>query len=570
MANFFKSLFGHIKKIEHLLNEYLNRSEGSAQLPYLAYVNWGISLSQAENLDEALEKLETSAQMNPNSPVVQLNLGQVYMKKGLYEEAIRRFKKTIRLDNSNGFAYSLVAACLIMQDEFKDAETFYKKAVSISPNNPEILVNYATALARRGKRFKALDIYREALKISSTNFDALHCSGVLLCELGKYEEALEQLLAADAVTPNCAETLLYLSICKYYLEDYEKSYEYVNKSLEIKSDSPDAKMIQGACLAKLGKEAECLSCFSANAKESEGHPRYFTFWAIALQTFGRYAEAKEKFLQAFELNRDDEYNLYFFAENYLKEGNSTPALQLFQKIVEINPRNAAAYEKIGNIMYQKAKYKEAIDAYMNAIKVSRKHNHLYCDIAKCYYDAGDLKNSENYYVKAIDYNPDLIDAYIGYANLMMQIGNNKEALRKIRTAHKKAPESFDVYVVYSRALIKMEMYKDAIEKLDKILEMEPEYYDAVFTKAEVLNELNKPQEAIGLLQMLPEELHDTRDFLSISMTSYNNLAQLSPSHYNISKAIEYCDRLTDKYSSEYKLSDVRHRLEETLKTIKGE
>ena len=122
MANFFKSLFGHIKKIEHLLNEYLNRSEGSAQLPYLAYVNWGISLSQAENLDEALEKLETSAQMNPNSPVVQLNLGQVYMKKGLYEEAIRRFKKTIRLDNSNGIAYSLVAACLIMQDEFKDAE----------------------------------------------------------------------------------------------------------------------------------------------------------------------------------------------------------------------------------------------------------------------------------------------------------------------------------------------------------------------------------------------------------------------------------------------------------------
>ena len=81
--------------------------------------------------------------------------------------------------------------------------------------------------------------------------------------------------------------------------------------------------------------------------------------------------------------------------------------------------------------------------------------------------------------------------------------------------------------------------------------------------------MKKPQEAIGLLQTLPNEYHDTRDFLYINTISYDNLAQLSPSQYNITKAIEYCDRLTDKYSSESKISDLRHRLEETLKSIEG-
>ena len=54
------------------------------------------------------------------------------------------------------------------------------------------------------------------------------------------------------------------------------------------------------------------------------------------------------------------------------------------------------------------------------------------------------------------------------------------------------------------------------------------------------------------------------------MISYDNLAQMSPSQYNVNKAIEYCDRLTNKYGSEYKLNDLRNRLEETLKTVEGE
>ena len=93
----------------------------------------------------------------------------------------------------------------------------------------------------------------------------------------------------------------------------------------------------------------------------------------------------------------------------------------------------------------------------------------------------------------------------------------------------------------------MNMLHDALEKLDKLIELDKDYYEAAYTKAEVLNSLKKPQEAIGLLQSLPSEIQDSKDFLYLSMISYNNLAQLTPSHYNISKAIDFCNRLTDKY-----------------------
>lgn len=566
MKRFIKVVAAKVRQFERTLNDYLNKTQGSAQIPYLAYVNWGLALT---DLDKALEKLETSAIMQPNSPIVQMNLGKIYLRKDMYSDALEKFKKTIRLDNFCGEAYSLTAACLVLQNDLKEAETYYKKACSISPENSEVHTNYATALARIGKKFKALETYKQALKVNKDDFFALHCSGVILSNLGRYNDALEMLKAALKVQPENPDTLLYIAICLYYTNLYDEAFENIEKSLSIRKNYHDGMMIKGVCLAKLGKEAECISCFAANEKENESNYLYYTYWGIALQTFERYAEAKEKFLQAFELNRDDEFTIFSLAENYVKEGNLTPALNLFEKLTYNNNKNAKAFERLGDVYYQKNNFKEAISAYLNTLKNSRKQYHIYYKIAKSYFYLDDLKNSELYYCKAIEYSPDLIEAYTGYANLLIQVGNMKEALRKIRAAYKKAPDSFEVLSIYSRILIKLEMYADAIDKIDKIIKIEPEYYEAVFTKAETLNSMNKPQEAIGLLQSMPQEYHDTKDFLFISMNSYKRLAELLPSHYNISKAIEYCDRLTDKYSSEYKLNDIKNKLEEILSKIEG-
>lgn len=570
MKNFFKSIAEKIKEFDSTLKDYSQKTEGTGQIPYLAYVNWGLNLSLNEDLDEAIEKLETSALMQPHAPIVQMNLGRVYMKKGLFAEAIKHFNKVIRLEKTNSTAYSLVAACYILQDEFREGENYYKKACKIGPNNPQVHTNYATALAQKGKRFKSIEIYKAALKINPTDFEALHYMGIILCDLERFDEAEEALEAALKIESKNSVTLFYLAVAKIRLDKPQECLDLIEKALKLKPDYSECMMIKGVALAKVGKEAECISCFSANEKGKENCAQYYTYWGISLQSFGRYEEAKEKFLQAFEINPDDEYNLFYLAENYIKEGNSTPALQLYTKIVEKNNNNAVAHEKIGDILYRKGEYKGAINAYLNGIKVSRKHTHLYNKIAKCYYYLEDFAASESYYIKAIDYNPNLIEAYTGYTNLLILKGSTKEALRKIRTAYKKAPDAFDVIALYARVLVKSEMYYDAIEKLDKILEIDPKYYEAAFTKAEVLNSLKKPQEAIGVLQSLPNELHDTRDFLYISTISYDNLAQQTPTQYNINKAIEFCDRLTDKYSSEYKLDDIRNRLEESLKTIKGE
>lgn len=569
MNRFFKIIAIKIRKFEKLVNEYKIKSGSSGNIPYLTYVNWGISLSNVEDLDDAIDKLETSVMMQPNSVSAHLQLGQVYMKKERYEDAINQFKKSIRLDNKSALAYSFLAAALVLTDEYRDAEKYYKKASNMKSACADVHNNYATALARKGKKYKAVEIYKAALKLDDMNFFALHCSGVLLCNLEKYDEAEINLKKALDIEPENPDTLAYMAICLQKLGRINEAYDIISKCLSIRNNFMDAQICKGMCLAELGKEAECIACFNDGFNKGFMNAVYYTYWGIALQKFARYPEAKEKFLSAFERDRDNTLMLFHLGLNYLKEGNSTPALQIFEKLVDIDSKNAAAWEKIGEIKFVKAEYLECIDDFQSAMKASRKYTHLYYKIAKAYYNLDDLKNSEAYFIKAMDYDSENISAYVDYAELEMQLGKDQEALRKIRTAYKKNPDSFDVISMYSRILVKMNMLHDALEKLDKLIELDKDYYEATYTKAEVLNSLKKPQEAIGLLQSLPSEIQDSKDFLYLSMISYNNLAQLTPSHYNISKAIDFCNRLTDKYGNEEKIEDLRSKLKHILETVEG-
>ena len=71
------------------------------------------------------------------------------------------------------------------------------------------------------------------------------------------------------------------------------------------------------------------------------------------------------------------------------------------------------------------------------------------------------------------------------------------------------------------------------------------------------------------MQNLPPEIQDTKDYLYLCTILYENLAQQTPSQYNIERATEYCDRLTDKYGNEEKTEDLRTRLERIRQRAEG-
>ncbi len=105
---------------------------------------------------------------------------------------------------------------------------------------------------------------------------------------------------------------------------------------------------------------------------------------------------------------------------YIRQGNAKydagkkdsskydDAIVLYKKALELQPQSFSATFNLGDALFQKKKYDEAIKEF--SIMASRETNkmklsHLHHNIGNCYYMMGKLDEAENEYKKALRNNP---------------------------------------------------------------------------------------------------------------------------------------------------------------------
>ena len=134
--------------------------------------------------------------------------------RGYYEKSVYFYKKLISMSPNNALAYNgLGSTCLYIGRDFREDEFYrsaienFKKAVKLEPKFTEAYVNLATAYYLWGLKDKAINSYLEALNT------------------------------------NPQDTSIYFNLgMLYFLEkNYEKAQEYWKKVMEINPGSIDAQ-----------------------------------------------------------------------------------------------------------------------------------------------------------------------------------------------------------------------------------------------------------------------------------------------------------------------------------------
>jgi Tfp pilus assembly protein PilF len=124
------------KKSDFYYSEYLKFYPNEATI----LNNYAYSLIiREENLPYALSMIERAIEQKPDDPNFLDTYGWYFYKVGQYEEARKYIEKSIQIDSSRAEPFlhlSLIYKAL--GDETKAKENF-EKAVSIDPNNKEII-----------------------------------------------------------------------------------------------------------------------------------------------------------------------------------------------------------------------------------------------------------------------------------------------------------------------------------------------------------------------------------------------------------------------------------------------
>lgn len=159
---------GDYDAAEAALSMALRLSPGEPQAESL--LGWAMMLN--EKYDAALLAFQKVLMREPANALARVNVGYVCLRKGLLGDSIEHLSRAIRLDNDRRatmYANFYLGLVYVERDMFEEAQTFFKKAMTLGPSLLQAHFELGRAYLRAGRRDDALATWRAGYAADKLN-----------------------------------------------------------------------------------------------------------------------------------------------------------------------------------------------------------------------------------------------------------------------------------------------------------------------------------------------------------------------------------------------------------------
>ncbi len=177
------------------------------------------------------------------SYTVHNNLGVAYKKKGMLDEAIKEYRKTIELNPSFVRAINNIGYIYYERKQYDLAIEEYKKAVSIDPEFAEGYLNMGLVYYDLKMYDDAIEAYNKAIDVNYTKYQAYSNLIAAYAQKGMFKESLDAFNKGVKVYPGFADLYKNAGLVHRMMNDDAQALVYWNKYLRLSPDAPDAKII---------------------------------------------------------------------------------------------------------------------------------------------------------------------------------------------------------------------------------------------------------------------------------------------------------------------------------------
>jgi tetratricopeptide (TPR) repeat protein len=163
---------------ERALTRALELSPGDPQAESL--LGWALMLQ--DKYDDALLNFQRVLMRQPSNSLARINVGYICLKKRIFGEAIEHLSKAIRLDNDRKatlYAHFYLGLVYAEREMFEDAESFFRKTLTLGPNLIEAYYELGRTLWFDGKKEQAMQAWRDGLAANKFNPWGKRCGEML-------------------------------------------------------------------------------------------------------------------------------------------------------------------------------------------------------------------------------------------------------------------------------------------------------------------------------------------------------------------------------------------------------
>ena len=319
-----------------------------------ALLSW-IELYQNQ-WDKAFAHINQGLSLSSNDPFLYNNLGLYYFYIHDSEKGKAACEKAISINANLAFPYFTLAYKYYDENQmYKEAETYYRKACDILPQNDYFQMSLAKNLMLQDKDSEAAKIYETLLKQESDN-PQLHCRlGELYAKMNEWEKAEEIFRLVLNTHPKYIDALIGKGMI--FLNNYKlKEAEEIFEQAYLENPENDIAIL-----------ALCFTCSMTNQEE---------------KSF--------QILQNRLLRKKTESIYLWVAQSAKNLGLYNEAIRYYQEAIQDHMATSETWFELGNIYLfylhdlDKAEntYTEGLEAYPDAVELIISLLHLKRDYVK--------------------------------------------------------------------------------------------------------------------------------------------------------------------------------------------
>ncbi len=205
-------------------------------------------------LDKAIQRYHQQAKLQPSSPKIYTDLGNLYAKKNKFSEAIACYHQAIKLNRKYPNAHLGLARTLLKAGKQQEFVQEMQLALALQPNIGTAIDRFALAdaLVEQNQEQQATGFYHQVITLDPTFSPSYHRLSDLLSRQGKHEQAIALLEKGIRQNPHNPESYYLLALQWEKLENWDKAVKTYSQVLQIEPQYPEAsKKLNHALAQKL-------------------------------------------------------------------------------------------------------------------------------------------------------------------------------------------------------------------------------------------------------------------------------------------------------------------------------
>ena len=160
--------------------------------------------SQVSKWENSRTLFSHAVTVTENNAMAYEHLAYTYVRSGDTKKAIEYMEASLRIFPENAICWNELGAAHMREGNHKLAARDFRNSLSLRPNEPFTLCNYATALSAAGETSSAEAVFVKMLEGKMGSPQVHYQYGLLLERVGRLKEAAQHLSEASRLAPQSA------------------------------------------------------------------------------------------------------------------------------------------------------------------------------------------------------------------------------------------------------------------------------------------------------------------------------------------------------------------------------